>query len=314
MEKGVENLKFPLKEKCVAMLAPSFVVDFSYPKIIFQLRDLGFDKIVELTFGAKMVNREYHKILKKSKGLLISSVCPGIVETIKARFPNYKKNLIPVDSPMTATAKICKKFFPNYKTIFIAPCDFKKIEAQKSSFVDYTIDYAELNNLFEKFNLNKKKYPENKQPIFDKFYNDYTKIYPIAGGLSKTAHLRNILKQNETLAIDGIDEVIKFLNNPKKEIKFLDVTFCKGGCIGGPKVSSKLPIPLRKKKVLDYLKVAEKETIPENRKGIIKDAKGISFKSNYPNKNQSSLRSLSFTNANEWSYYLLKNILIRFIN
>jgi hypothetical protein len=60
------NLKFPLQGKYIIMLAPSFVVDFSYPQIIGQLKELGFDKIVELTFGAKMVNREYHKILENS--------------------------------------------------------------------------------------------------------------------------------------------------------------------------------------------------------------------------------------------------------
>ena len=46
MKKNAEELKFPLKGKYVAMLAPSFVVDFSYPKILSQLKSLGFDKIV----------------------------------------------------------------------------------------------------------------------------------------------------------------------------------------------------------------------------------------------------------------------------
>jgi iron only hydrogenase large subunit-like protein len=84
--------------------------------------------------------------------------------------------------------------------------------------------------------------------------------------------------------LDGIEKVTKFLNNPDKKIKFLDVTFCKGGCIGGPCIDSKLPLLLRKKKVLNYMKVADEERIPEERKGIIKEAKGISFKSGYPNK------------------------------
>jgi hypothetical protein len=51
-----EKLKFPLRGKYVAMLAPSFAVDFEYPSIISQLNQLGFDKIVEVTFGAKIVN------------------------------------------------------------------------------------------------------------------------------------------------------------------------------------------------------------------------------------------------------------------
>ncbi|MCK9595642.1 hypothetical protein M0R19_00445 [Candidatus Pacearchaeota archaeon] len=283
MKKDVETLRFPLKEKCVAMLAPSFVVDFSYPKIISQLKDLGFDKIVELTFGAKMINRDYHKILEESNKLVISSVCPGIVETIKAKFPNYKKNLILVDSPMIAMAKVCRKEYPNHKIVFIAPCNFKKIEAQSSDYVDYSIDYKELKEILKNNNLSEKKYPK-EEIFFDKFYNDYTKVYPLSGGLSKTAGVKKILKPDETKIIDGMAEVIKFLENPEKKIKFLDVTFCKGGCIGGPAVNSKLPMILRKKKVIHYMKLAEKEKIPENRKGIIKMASGISFKSNYPNK------------------------------
>ncbi len=147
--------------------------------------------------------------------------------------------------------------------------------------VDYVIDYTELAEILKKYTRNR-KYEE--KDLFDKFYNDYTKIYPLAGGLSKTAHIRGILKSEETRAIDGIGEVIAFLNNPDKEIKFLDATFCKGGCIGGPCISSKLPLNLKRKKVLDYMKIAEKEEIPESRKGIIKRAEGISFKSEYISK------------------------------
>jgi len=282
MRKGVESLKFPLKGKYVAMLAPSFVVDFSYPEIIFQLKDLGFDKIVELTFGAKMINRNYHKKLDKSRELVISSVCSGIVETIKTKYSSYQKNLIQIDSPMIATAKICKKIYPSHKIIFISPCYFKKIESQKSKYVDYVINYKELRTLLDFYKLSKKKYLKNA--FFDKFYNDYTKIYPLSGGLSKTAHVKEILKPDETEIIDGIEDVGKFLNNPDKKIRFLDATFCKGGCIGGPCVASKLPLLLRKKKVINYIKVADKEKIPEERKGLVKEAKGISFKSEYMNK------------------------------
>src|SRR4030043_218033 len=84
-----------------------------------------------------------------------------------------------------------------------------------------------------------------------------TKIYPLSGGLSKTAHVKEVLKPEETKIVDGIAEVIKFLNNPDKNIKFLDVTFCKGGCIGGPCINSKLPLNLRKKRILEYMKLAD---------------------------------------------------------
>jgi len=271
-ERKISEFNNLLKKKCVAMLAPSFIGEFEYPVIINQLKDLGFDKVVELTFGAKMVNREYHKKLKKSKKLLISSVCPGIVSIIKEKYPHLKNNLIKADSPMIAMAKICKDIYPKHKIVFISPCNYKKQEAR--GFIDYVIDYKELNELFKKFKIKKRK----TKILFDKFYNDYTKIYPLSGGLTKTAHLKGILKKSESLTIDGIKKVMKFLDNPDKNIKFLDVTFCIGGCIGGPCTSS-ISLKEKKQKVLNYSEKAKDEDIPETRKGLIEKAKGIKFSS-----------------------------------
>jgi iron only hydrogenase large subunit-like protein len=117
------------------------------------------------------------------------------------------------------------------------------------------LDFKELKNLFstKKIKLQKGKFQ------FDKFYNDYTKIYPLAGGLSKTAHLKNILSKREFVSLDGVNKVKKFLENPPKKIKFLDANFCIGGCIGGPCINSSLPIFLRKAKIKKYLKKQKKK-------------------------------------------------------
>lgn len=277
MRKRVDEFISALKskEKLVAMIAPSFVAEFDYPDIVVMLKDLGIDQTVELTFGAKMINRDYHKTLKESKDLVIASVCPGIVETIKKTFPQYEKNLIKVDSPLIATGKICRKTFPKHKNVFISPCDFKKIEAENSKYIDYVVDYQQLKEIFKKYKI--KKPSKKKKVLFDKFYNDYTKIYPLGGGLSKTAHLKGIIKEDELKVIDGIANVMEFLKNPDPKIKFLDVTFCVGGCIGGPRLTSKLTIEQRKQKVLDYMEFAKHEDIPEERKGLIKKAEGIDF-------------------------------------
>lgn len=275
-KKGLDKLNIALnkKEKILVMLAPSFIADFEYPKIIYQLRACGFDKITELTFGAKIVNKEYHKIIEKDKRFWISTVCPGIVETVKAKYPQYKKNLIPVVSPMVAMAKICRKFYPKHKIAFFAPCNFKKIEAETYKEIDFCIDYNEARSLLEE-KLKGKKIKKTKQG-FDRFYNDYTKIYPLAGGLSKTAHLENIIKPGEEKIIDGILKVEEFLEKPDKNIRFFDVNFCVGGCIGGPALKEK-NLKVKKDKVLAYLHKAEKEKIAKGTKGIFKKAKGIDF-------------------------------------
>jgi len=272
---NITEIEIQLKKgvKMVALVAPSFVSDFQYPSIINRLCKLGFDKSVELTFGAKMINREYHKKLKKSSGLIIASACPGIVNSIKNKYPQYVKNLILVDSPMVAMGKICRRSYPKHKLVFISPCDFKKIEVDNSEYIDYVIDYEQLKELFRKNKIVKDKC----RILFNKFYNDYTKIYPLAGGLGKTAHLKGILEEEEILSLDGIKKVFKFLDNPDPKIKFLDILFCVGGCIGGPHTSKKLTIPQKRKKVLDYLEKAKDEDIPETRKGLIKKASGIKF-------------------------------------
>jgi len=277
----IEKILKNKKQKLVALVAPSFVTNFKYPDIIHQLKKLGFDKVVELTFGAKMINREYHEILKTSKTFKISSVCPGIVQTIKnsPEFRKYEENLIKVDSPMTAMAKICRKTFPKHKTCFLSPCHFKKIEAENSKFVDYVIDYNQLEELFRKNNLNDLKF-NGKIASFDRFYNDYTKIYPLGGGLSKTAHLKDVIKRRETKIKDGWARVEKILKKEKKlrKLKFLDVNFCRGGCIGGPCTNQNISIRKKRKLVLRYLSQARCEDIPEVKKGLVEKARGISFR------------------------------------
>lgn len=261
--------------KKLAMLAPSFTSNFEYPQIITMLRKLGFDYVTELTFGAKMINREYHKQLKNSKKMLISTVCPGIVQTINQKYPQYKNNLAKIDSPMTAMAKICKMEFKNSKIIFISPCHFKKIEAENCKDIDYVIDYMQLQQIFDKHKIKKPFFYRKKN--FDKFYNDYTKIYPLAGGLSKTAHLMQVIRPGEEEIIDGIVRVEKFLKNPRKEIKFLDINFCVGGCIGGPCTNQKLTIENKKERLIKYLNQSRHEKISKENFGSIKKAKGIKF-------------------------------------
>lgn len=272
IEKELNNKKLEL----IALVAPSFACEFEYPSFIAQLKKLGFDKIVELTFGAKLVNHEYHKILEDPKNkekLWIASVCPATVDFVKAKYPDYTKNLMPVDSPMIAMAKVCKKFYPEHKTVFISPCHAKKLEADKSKYVDYVIDYQQLKTLFEKYKIEKRPCCE----IWDRFYNDYTKIYPLSGGLSKTAHVRGVLHKDLSIILDGVNALDKFLKNPDKKIRFIDTSFCVGGCIGGPCISKNISIANKKKKILQYLEIAKHEKIPTQKKGLLEKAKGIDF-------------------------------------
>ena len=53
-------------EKTVCLLAPSFPVDFCFPDIILDLRRLGFTKVVELTYAAKLINYKYIRTMNEN--------------------------------------------------------------------------------------------------------------------------------------------------------------------------------------------------------------------------------------------------------
>ena len=161
---NIQQIEEKLKKKTpmIALVAPSFLTDFEYPSIVYQLKKLGFDKVVELTFGAKMVNREYHKLLKKSKKLVIASPCPGVVSTLQNNFPKLKNQIALVDSPLIAMAKICKKQYPKHHVVFISPCDFKKIESENSKYIDGVIDYEQLKETIEDYRTLVVKYKESE--------------------------------------------------------------------------------------------------------------------------------------------------------
>jgi iron only hydrogenase large subunit-like protein len=52
-------------KKVIALLAPSFVAEFldinDYHKVVGMIKALGFDKIVEVAFGADIIAKEYQK-------------------------------------------------------------------------------------------------------------------------------------------------------------------------------------------------------------------------------------------------------------
>ena len=67
------------------------------------------------------------------------------------------------------------------------------------------------------------------------------------------------------------------MKNPDKNVRFIDVTFCIGGCIGGPCTSKDMTLNQKRKRVLGYMEIAKRERIPEEKKGLVKKAKGIKF-------------------------------------
>ncbi len=278
---------FEKDKKYLCLLAPSFVSEFDYPNIVYRLRMLGFEKVLELTFGAKMVNLTYYSVLKENldkgeKKTWISSPCPTLVNLIRLKYPHLVENLIPVHSPMGSMGLICKRFYSDYTVVFIGPCLTKKTEATELGTVDEVLTFKELEQLFTENNIPEVVEDSRYCVSFDKFYNDYTKIYPISGGLSTTLNYRNLLKKKDILVKEGSENLTKIFDGFKdgmyKKYKFLDLLTCEGGCINGPGMIGNRSVRERTKRVLRYRDYAWQYEKDLGKSGQKIDAKDIDFK------------------------------------
>lgn len=258
-------------EKIICLLAPSFPVDFSYPEIILDLKRIGIEKVVELTYAAKLINMEYERIFKENPDKrYICPNCPTIVKRIEIKYPELKEYMLDAASPMVIMDRFVKKEYgPDYKTIFIGPCFAKKMEAKQYG-IDYAITFKELQDIFnhnKENNIAAKEFTysitEDGTPDFDKFYNDYTKVYPLAWGVADSLHTKGIIDKSQILVVDGPKNIDagfqEFKNN--MNIRFLDILDCEWWCIGGPGMMSKEATDIKKQKILDYKEYCKKDKI-----------------------------------------------------
>lgn len=257
----VAKLKDLLSKKAnlVAMLAPSFPIMYDSREIIAKLKKLGFQKVVEVSVGAKETNRQLIEFINTHpQSRLITSPCASFVRFIRTKHPEFLPFLaFNVDSPMVATAKIVKEKYPGFQPVFIGPCIVKKLEASQ----DYpelnilVLTYKELESVFSQLFLNSPSLPNNHADTFD-LSESSTRLYPIDGGLTDSSGVRNILGNDAVRVVSCWKNceaaLTEFKNNPK--IRLVDILFCEEGCINGPGISSSLSIEERKKKMVDYAK------------------------------------------------------------
>lgn len=242
------------KEKIVALLAPSFMVDFSYPEIVGMLKRLGFKRVVEVSAGATKTNKQLLALLKlHPKKKYITSPCPNIVRLIRNKYPRLVAFLTPINSPMSAVAKMVEKKYPKYKKVFIGPCPAKKLEA-KEDYPELNIlvlTYKEIVKVFEFKNILPQK--NDKNTSFD-VIGPKTRLYPISGGLVQSSGLTRKLTDPEYDVISGFRLAEKAIQEfpHKSELKVLDILFCSGGCINGPGVMTKNSLDRRRQKIITY--------------------------------------------------------------
>jgi iron only hydrogenase large subunit-like protein len=242
------------KSKMVAMLAPSFIVDFKYPEIIGMLKHLGFEYVVEVSRGAMETNNQLLSLLElHPDNRYIASPCPVIVRMVRNKYPDLVPFLTQIDSPMSATARIVSRQYPGYKKVFIGPCFVKKIEAKE----DYpeldilVLTFKEIKKIFEIKNIFPKE--SEKSYSFD-IVGPKTRLYPISGGLAQSSGLSEKFTASECYVVSGPKLAEEALRKfpAQVNIKVLDILYCDGGCINGSGIDTKDSLDIRRQKVVSY--------------------------------------------------------------
>ena len=243
----------------IAVLSSSFpaaLLKCKAGQLVSALKKLGFSEIMEDSFGAELVSREYARLLTKDKGKpILSANCPAVVTYIEKYHPRLVGNLAPIVSPMIATGRVIKQQYnPEAKVVFIGPCIAKKAEARDEKVagaIDAVLTFAELKEMFTAKGIT----PETEgEESFSGPQPDLGRLFPLSKGLFRVARLPDDIVKNETINAHGKDYVAQILRESADgEItaRVVNLHFCHG-CIDGPVIDNELSGFRRKELVTNY--------------------------------------------------------------
>jgi two-component system NtrC family sensor kinase len=243
----------------IAVLSSSFpaaLLKCRAGQLVAALKKLGFSEVMEDSFGAELVGREYARLISKDKGKpLLSANCPAVVTYIEKYHPQLVDNLAPIVSPMIATGRIIKRQYnPQAKVIFIGPCVAKKTESRDervAGVIDGVLTFAELKEMFTTKGIT----PEMEgEESFSGPKPDLGRLFPLSKGLFRVARLPDDIVKNDTINAHGKNYVIKILREfAEGEItaRLINLHFCHG-CIDGPVIDNELSGFRRKELVANY--------------------------------------------------------------
>ena len=243
-------------EKVVACIAPSFPAEFTeikdYSILVGMLKKLGFDYVVEVSFGADIVAREYRKELENDNAKpCISSDCPAIVYFIEHYHPNLIPSLAKIASPMVAISRITKKKYgKDVKIVFIGPCIAKKAESDE---IDEVITFKELREMFVLSDIDSEKVIPCD---FDPPKSGKGAIFPVSRGLLQTIDKSDDICDGNIVVAEGrinFRDAIKEFENGLIKSQNLELLCCEG-CIMGPGMSAGGKRYSRRTQISNYVK------------------------------------------------------------
>lgn len=242
-----------------ATIAPSFASIFSgwqRMRLPSALRALGFRYVGQTSHGAYQVSAHAYKVIEKDGTRpYIATACPALVNYVEKYHQELVDNMLPLLSPMAVHGRMLKeRFGQESKVVFIGPCVAKKTELYRPEVVDAVdcvLTFKELMVWMEQKRIDLSMCEESN---FDEKPVRFAQLYPLPGGLIKTAGLEDDGLDMKLVRVDGFQNVKEIFHNIPKESSYtlIEPLFCSQGCINGPGINTDKNVFERRKDIIEY--------------------------------------------------------------
>ncbi len=257
----------------IALPAPSLYGQFgadTSPDLVFMaLRDIGFDEVFDVAWGAARLGMATKEYLKEAGPRpAISSACPVVVRLVQLRFPSLIPHLVHLRPPFEIAAKELRQRLIlklaeagddpvagqrmtsaeqlHIGVFFISPCTSKVTAIRnplgyEKTEVDAVFSFQDIYSPLKKA-IQKRKatalksYSElDTEPMFKR-------IEGLGSGFgwARSDGELEALNVPGAVSVDGIDNLIALLeeidNGKLGDIPYIEALACPGGCVGGPMV------------------------------------------------------------------------------
>ena len=196
-------------------------------KLYTALRELGFDKVFDINFGADMtIMEEATELIERIKNNgpfpMFTSCCPGWVRQVEKSYPNLLENLSSAKSPQQIFGTASKTYYPTVSgidaskvfTVTIMPCTAKKYEADRPEMeqnnlrdIDAVLTTRELAKLIKDAKINFAKLEDGE---VDPAMGEYTGagvIFGATGGVMEAA-IRTAKELVEKKELENVDYTV----------------------------------------------------------------------------------------------------------
>ncbi len=231
------------------------------------LRELGFSFISETATGAyHAAQQAASEIEAEGERSHICSACPSVINYLEKYRNPAAALLTKTPSPMILHAlHIKRKLGNDTEVVFIGPCIAKKHEAEREEYrgiISHVITFEEL---FEWMGDSGVDFMSTEESSFDEMPGKNARLFPLEGGMLKTAALHSGRFSTEISSVSGFDYIKDSVDSMGSldEPVIIEPLFCLQGCINGPATGKNLHIFEKRRRLISSMKEMPYDEAPQ---------------------------------------------------